>query len=131
MLTQMLVTVGVLLPKGVEGTSKDAKASKKSKKTEQPKPVHEHVEKDVSKHVQESVEKEVPKEVVPSKIGTQKRKKNPAHQSHHSHESPIVQEGYKHVSSTKGIKNIRKPQLNSRGVLIREVPASVSPASKK
>ena len=51
------VQVGVLLPKGVEGTSKVVKASKKPKKPEQPKSVPMQIEKDVMKPVQESVEK--------------------------------------------------------------------------
>ncbi|CAH1443931.1 unnamed protein product [Lactuca virosa] len=125
------VTVGVLLTKGVEVTSKAAKASKKTKKTEQPKSVHEHVEKDGSKLVQENEEKEVSKEVVPSKTSILKRTNKPTHIPHHSPERPIVQEVSKHVFSTKGIKKIHKPQLNRRGVPIRKVPAHVSPTSKK
>ncbi|CAH1443145.1 unnamed protein product [Lactuca virosa] len=34
-------------------------------------------------------------------------------------------------SSPKGIKKIRKPQFNKRGVSFRELTFSVSPASKK
>lgn len=67
-------TIRVLLPKGAEGTSKDAKAYKKTEKTGQPKSVNEHVEKEVTTPVQESVKKEVPKEVVPSNSSILKRK---------------------------------------------------------
>lgn len=97
------VTVGVLLPKGAEGTSKHAKAYKKSKKSKKPKFVHEHVEKEITKYIEESVEKEFPKEVVPSKADILKRTKKPAHRPRHSLERPIVQEGSKHMSLTKGI----------------------------
>ncbi|CAH1440255.1 unnamed protein product [Lactuca virosa] len=82
---------------------------------------------------------EVSKEVIPSKTcilqRTKKRAKRPQHsplrpcvpdvevqtptKSHHTH------------SSSKGVKKIRKPQLNRRGVLIREVHAPVSLASMK
>lgn len=102
-----------------EGSSKAAKASKKTKKDEQPKPV------------QDSVEKDVPKEVVPLNTCILKRTKKPAHRPHHSPKRPIVQEVSNQVSSTKGITKIRKPQINKRGVLIRELLAPMSPTSKK
>ncbi|CAH1425218.1 unnamed protein product [Lactuca virosa] len=79
----------------------------------------------------ESVVKEVPKEVVPSKTSILKRTKKPAHRPRHSPERPLDHESSKHVSSTKGIKKVPKPQLKRRGVLIHEVPTPVSHASKK
>lgn len=74
------------------------------KRTKKPKEVvHMHVEKEITKYIEESVEKEFPREVVPSKTGILKRTKKLAHRPLHSLERPIVQEGSKHVSSTKGI----------------------------
>ena len=43
------VQIGVLLPKGIEGTSKRGKGSKKSMKVTQPKSDHVIVEKEVTK----------------------------------------------------------------------------------
>lgn len=54
-----------MLPKGVEGTSKAAKALKKPKKPNHQASVHERIVKEVTKFVQENVEKENPKDVVP------------------------------------------------------------------
>ncbi|CAH1438286.1 unnamed protein product [Lactuca virosa] len=123
--------MGVLLPKGVEGTSRVGKASKKTKKHES------QIEKEVTKPVQELATKDVQKEVVPSKIGVLKRTKKPTHRPRHSPERPIIEEvPVEPFSSPKEgsilkIRKIRKPQLNRRGVKIRDVPAPVSPALKK
>ena len=69
--------------------------------------------------------------VVPLKISVLKRTKKPVHKPHHSPKRTLDHKRSKHVSSTNGIKKIRKPQLNRRGVLIHEVLAPVSPACKK
>lgn len=117
------VMVGVLFPKGVKGSSKAIRAPKEKKKTEQPKPI------------QENVEEEVSKEVIPSKPGILHRTKKLAHRPHHSPEMTSVQvdniSSPKHVCTMMGVKMIQKPQLNRRGVLIREINVPVSPASKK
>ena len=63
--------------------------------------------------------------------------KKPAHIPRHSPERPTIDDvPEKSLSSPKEdsmskIKKIRKPQLNRRGVIIREIPAPVSPSSKK
>ncbi|CAH1450437.1 unnamed protein product [Lactuca virosa] len=83
------------------------------------------------------VDKGPENEFFPWKIGVLKRTKKPAHITRHLLESPIVEEvPEKSVSPPKEnfvskFKKIRKPQLNRKGVLIREVPAPISPASKK
>lgn len=64
--------VGVLLPKGVEDTSKVGKASKKPKKVEQPNFVLVPIKMEVIKPVQEPGLTDVPKVVVRSKTGVLK-----------------------------------------------------------
>lgn len=86
------VTVGVIFPKGIEDSSKAVKAQKKKKKTEQPKPIQEHVEKEVSQSVQENVENEVSKEVIPLKTGFLKHTNKPAKRHQHSPIRPSVPE---------------------------------------
>ncbi|CAH1428154.1 unnamed protein product [Lactuca virosa] len=110
---------GDLLPKGVEGTSKRSKGSKKGIKAAQSKLDTVTVEKEITKPVQDHVshaEKGPEKEVVPSKSGVLKRTKNPTHRPRHSPKRrPIVDEvPEKSLSSpTWGsvlkFKKIRKP----------------------
>ncbi|CAH1413193.1 unnamed protein product [Lactuca virosa] len=73
-----------------------------------------------------------------SKTSILKQTKKPAHRPHHSPEPPIIDEAFdepfyspKEGSISKGIKKIRKPQLNRRGVRIRDVPIPISPPLKK
>ncbi|CAH1424953.1 unnamed protein product [Lactuca virosa] len=121
------VSIGVLPSKGAEGSSKAAKVPKKKKQTEKP----------------PTVVDEVSKEIILSKTGILKHTKKPAKRPHDSSVRSSVQESeiettkqtqvdssHTH-SSQKGIKKIRKPQFNRRGVLFREVHVPVVPTSKK
>lgn len=130
--------VGILLPKGVEGTWRAVKASKKSKKPDQQTSVPEQIEKAVTKPVHEKVEKEVSRELVLTKTCITKRTKKPAHRPRHSPEAPIIDDVPveplslpKEVFRSKGIKNIRKPKLNRSDVSIRDVQIPISPDSNK
>ena len=76
--------------------------------------------------------------MAPSKTGVSKRTKKPTHRHRHSPEPRLIIEYVpeKSISSPKEVyvskaKRIRKRQLNRKGVVIREIPAPVSPASKK
>lgn len=84
--------VGVLLQKGVEGTSNIGKSSNKTKKPKQPKSVSVPIENEVTKLVQEPVAKDVQKEVFPSKTGVLKRTNNPAHRDRHSPERRVIED---------------------------------------
>lgn len=57
-----------------------------------------------------------------------------AHRPRHSPGIRIVDAGLEHlISSPKGVsssKRIHKPQVSRKGVLIREIPAPISPTSK-
>lgn len=103
------VSVGVLLPKGAEGSSKVVKESKKKKQIEQSKPIQEHAEEEVSK------------EVFPSKTGILKCTKRTTKRPHHSPIRPLLlvlevdttaqphHETLHTHSLSKGIKKICKP----------------------
>lgn len=89
-----------MLPKGVEGTSKSGKASKRPKKVEQLK-ISSYVNRERDcQTCSRTFVKEVRKEVVPSKVGVFKKTKKPAHRPHHSPERRIIEEVVvEHVSS--------------------------------
>lgn len=99
------------------------------------------IEKEIAKKVHDLVsqaDKGPQKEVVPSNTSVIKRTKKPTHRPQHSPERrPIVEEVPKQsISSPKEVtvskaKRIRKLQLSRKGVVIREIPTPVSPASKK
>ncbi|CAH1428660.1 unnamed protein product [Lactuca virosa] len=133
------VETGVLLPKGLGGTSKCVKSPKKPSKAKKPQVVPEQVESVVTKLVREQVHepKEPAKEVVPSKSGVLKRLKKIEHRRRHSPNRPIVEGALeKSITSPKGVsvsshKRILKPQLIRKEVTISEITAHVSTASKK
>ncbi|CAH1452810.1 unnamed protein product [Lactuca virosa] len=106
---------GVLLPKGIAGTSKRGKGSKK---VTNPVPTP----KKVTKPIQVQDPKESAKEVVPSKYGVLKKLKKMAHRSRHSPErQPIIKSipeqfisSHKEMFASK-INKIRKPRSIARG----------------
>lgn len=110
------VETRVLFPKGIQGTSKPGKSSKKSPMVEKPKYVLEPVETEVMMPVQEPIVQDVQKEVVPSETGVLKRTKIPAHRPLHSPELKSIIEDVV-VTSISSIKvdfvskskRIRKP----------------------
>lgn len=107
--TNTNVTVGILLPRGVEGSLKDVKVPQKNKKIQQPKPIQEHVE------------EEVAKEAIPSKTGILKHTKKQAKRPQYSPIRPSVPKvevktptkSQQTHSSSKGIKKIHKPQITN------------------
>lgn len=140
MLVNYLTTVnpsietGVLLSKVAGGPSKKNKGSKKGVKASTSNPSLEKVEKIVPVSPKKVIKMVVTqptvedtntqaKETLPSKYGVLKRLKKTAHRPRHSPDMPLV----KDVKS----KIILRPQLNSKGVVICEIPSPVSLASKK
>ncbi|CAH1422851.1 unnamed protein product [Lactuca virosa] len=126
---------GRLLSKKDVGPSKKRKRSKKDAKATPKKPVHQPKKKkspqkqtnpdeQVSTVVIEPLEPVTDdhvKETIPSKSGVFRRLKQKARGTRMS----------KDRSSRFSPSNVRKPQITHQGVLIREVPAPVSPSSKK
>ncbi|CAH1440504.1 unnamed protein product [Lactuca virosa] len=125
------IETGVLLQSSNEGSSKKPKKSKKATdevivqeslkkvKSKSPKKVIVEQEK-VSKKIKKPKEKVITeslKELIPSKSGVFKRLRKMSHKSRNSSDdqSPTV----------------RKTQINSRGVIVRDIPTPVSPSSKK
>lgn len=128
-----LIETRVLLSKFVAGPSNKSKGSKKGVKASPSKPSPKPVEKvvivslnKVAKKVVQTVVEELSipaKEVMPSKNGVLKRSNKMAHRPLHPPERPSVKE--------ENFKITRNPQINSKGVVICEIPTPVSPASKK
>ncbi|CAI9285803.1 unnamed protein product [Lactuca saligna] len=116
------IGTGVLLSKDASGPSKKSKASKKGVKASPSKPSIEPVVNVFASSPKKVVMPIVDefsnpsKEVMPLKSGVLKRLKKMAH---------------KPSGKDAKSKNIRKPQLNSKVVVIRELPTLVSPSSKK
>ncbi|CAI9290725.1 unnamed protein product [Lactuca saligna] len=115
------IETGVLLPKGIAGTSKRGKNSK----NEVVKPVHEENSKST-------------KVVIPSESGVLKLSKKIVHRPRHSPERHPFLENVteQFVSSPREIfaskiKNICKHQINRKGVLIMDITAHFPPSSKK
>ncbi|CAI9270140.1 unnamed protein product [Lactuca saligna] len=119
------IETGVLLITNDEGSSKKSKKSKKvseevviqenpkkQSKIKSPKKIAVETETPKEKVVAESS-----KEFIPSKSGVFKRLRNFTYQ--------------KRTSSTNQSPTVRKPQLNKKGVKVREISAPVSPSSKK
>lgn len=143
--------IGVLLAKGVTSTSKRTKNSKKVIQASPSKSAHVSTPKKVTKAsssnpnpdpIQQEVAQPIPEETaqpkkvaMPSKSGVLKRLKKMDHRPRHSPERLDVEAvSEKFLSSTRSISfsmKIRKPQINRKGVTIHEIPASVSPTSKK
>ncbi|CAH1431812.1 unnamed protein product [Lactuca virosa] len=130
------VETGKLLSKEEAGPSKKSKRSKKGAKATPEKPVQESKKSPV-KIVPESTKS--PKkpettviitpvepvddtvEKIPSKTGLFRRLKKRARGSRESSDGVLK----------SSPSNVRKPQLSHQGVIFREVPAPVSPLSKK
>ncbi|CAH1436121.1 unnamed protein product [Lactuca virosa] len=131
----------MLLSKEEAGPSKKPKRSKKDAKATPEKPVHE-TKKSPEKHVHESklspkkpevnvstvvikpvepVDDTLVKEKIPSKSGVFRRLKKRTRGSRKSSDGLFK----------SSPSNVRKPQLSHQGVIFREVPAPVSPLSKK
>lgn len=137
------IETGILLPKSTGGPSKKSKGSKKVVKASPSKPIPEPIEKVEKSTPKKNVKSDPPskkidqpvveetsthaKETMPSKSDVLKRLKKMAHGPRHSPErsSSFSPKGVSHQNLT------RKPQLTRKGVVIREIPTSVSPVSKK
>lgn len=83
------VETGVLLLKGIAGTSKHGNSSKKFTKDSPSKPDKVPTEKEITNPVQESIVLYIQKEVMPSKYGVLKQTKKMAHRPRHSHKKTI------------------------------------------
>ncbi|CAH1427948.1 unnamed protein product [Lactuca virosa] len=115
------VETGILLKISGEGSSKKSKkgddnvvpeSPKKQAKSTSPKKIANETEKPKEKVVPDSS-----RELIPSKSGVFKRLSNFSFK--------------KRTSSEDQSPTIRKPHLNRKGVKVREIPAPVSPSSKK
>ena len=92
----------------------------------------------VSKEVIQPKPSQIAEVIFPSKTSVLKTLKKMAQRPPHSQERGLVHQEVPDMSLSSQsetfiskVKKIKKPQLNRKGVIIREIPTPVSPASKK